>query len=341
MTSLPIGKRFSPTELGELFVAVEDAPYGNESLAYRVMIPKGWNADSLQAETAELNTVQLKPLGIFSGFPMAGSRAYIQIQAVRLPKCISAINWLRYYAQLTNRTIEEAVVLSPVFADTLVNFSIDGHRFKGRAAARIDRNRLFLILAFSSIDAYDDLMDFFGIAVSSFALLSGDPQATIEQYVSFSGPAALVFSYPKSWVLAEAVRTPPGKQAVDLRNLDDDKVLNGLIRLKSVSKTLEKVDSESVIHDIKDEFKDAGLVIGNKINSADVPIEGGTYYGGHNEAFAGTFQGQSAGQELWVTIFEDANFYYAAVLLTPDKESAFLPWAINFRAYEIILESLH
>ena len=339
MTQLPIGKSFTPEQLGELFVAVEDQPYGNPSLGYRMMVPQGWTADTLQAESAGLNTSQLKPLGVFFSDPSDGAHAYIQIQAIRLTKTITAANWLRHFAITTEKDIKVINEISPLFVDSLLSFNIEDSRFLGRTACRIDKNRLFLLLMLAVEEAYEPLAEFFGVGVASFKLLDQDPAATIEPYVSLQGPGNLQFSYPNSWRSLVNQESVPGKKAIDLYNFDDENNLNGLIRVKSASKQPSH-NIDALVHSLLSEFQESNLIINGLRHQVEVPIETTHFFNGHCDIYAANIAGSEIPQELWLTTFEDAAYYYGIVLLTPVKEHIFYVWAINQRTYQIILSSI-
>ena len=339
---LPVGRGFTPEELAERFVVVEATPYENPSLGFRTMVLKDWKHDVVTAETPDLNAVHLKPLGVFFGQPEGGSAPYIQVQAILLRKSITAANWLRWIALSTDRHLLQLVELSPVFADTLVEFAVDGVPFKGRAAARIDRNRVFYVFAFGPAAVYRDYAETFGVAVSSFKLLDVDPSANIESLQPMNGPGSLRFAYPASWRPLVKDQVPPGRQAVDLYNFDDEDNLNGLIRLKSLEKGRGD-DSDTLLRTLKEEFSEAGLSLGTQLHVASMPIEESgvdRFINGRYLFFAASIRETGLAQELWASLFEDESFYYGVALLTPAKENQFYVWAINSRAYQLILGSL-
>ncbi len=339
MSQLPLGQRFTPKELDELFTVVDDQPYGNPAFAYQLMIPNSWQADRIEAEHPHLDTLALKPLAIFFGEPQAGSPPYVQLQAVRLVKEITAANWLRHFAITTERTLEALNELSPKFADSLVRFQIAHLPFKGRAAARIDGDRLFLLFAFASEPAYDALAETFGVAVTSWQLVHPSNATSIEPLVETTGPARLRFHYPQSWRTLVPEQLPTGKEVVDLYNFDDDQHLNGLIRIKAVSKELGG-GLNGLHRSLLEEFQEANLTIQNLYYQAELPIANPRFSRGQYVIYEAVIEESGIAQELWISVFEDAAHYFAVALLTPDKGHIFYVWAINQRAYQLILASL-
>jgi hypothetical protein len=54
------------------------------------------------------------------------------------------------------------------------------------------------------------------------------------------------------------------------------------------------------------------------------------------------YQGEQANQsqELWLSRFEENSHHVTVALLTPARREQFYTWAVNKRAYGIVLESL-
>ncbi len=334
-TSLPIGKSITREELRRLFLKIEDKPYGNAGLAYSMLVPKNWNYDQLKAETAQLNTVQLKPLVIFEK-----EKAFIQLHAVKLVREIRASHWLRHYAAVTERKIVELKELSERFADSLLEFEIKGHTFSGRAAALIDGDRVFLLLCFAEQSAYPHLAEVFGLAVSSFKLKNPSSRPSIEPRAKYDLAGIVKFAYPASWTTRAPEQAPVGKQAVDLYHFDDDQVFQGLIRVKTVSRQAIAKTDELIEHTIE-EFSESNLVLHDMLHTGPIPSENDHFSNGRVFIFNAHVQDNEENrQELWITIFEDANHYFVLSLLTPSRRDTFYVWAFNKRAYDIILGNI-
>lgn len=335
----PIGKSISPEVLESSFLKVQDRPYGNSALAYTILLPKHWRADSsLKVKTSQLGTVTLKPLAIFAG--PKSEHSFIQLHAIQLPKEISAAHWLKHYAATTERKLVDLDELSVLFADSLMTFKIEDHGFSGRAAAKIDGDRLFLVFCFAPDATYPALAETFGLAVSSFKLLNPSSKKTIEPRHQHNLANIVQFEYPASWTPRIAENPPIGKQAIDLYHFDDNKAFQGLIRVKTVNKTVVE-QSEDVIKDTVQEYADSNLVLRDKLHSSPVGSYSERFSNGVLIIYNCVIEGnQENTQELWICVFGDDEYYVITSLLTPSRNDIFYTWALNKRAYEIVLESI-
>ncbi|KHD11471.1 hypothetical protein PN36_29130 [Candidatus Thiomargarita nelsonii] len=336
---LPIGKTIPPDVLESSFFKVQDKPYGNPELAYSLLVPKDWNVDSsLKAKTNQLGRERLKPLAIFAA--PDGSHSFIQLHAIGLPREISAAHWLRHYAATTDRTIVELEELSVLFADSLMTFKIEDHTFVGRAAVRIDGDRLFMVFGFAIEAAYQALAETFGLAISSFKLLSPSSRTSIEPHRRHNLADIVQFDCPASWKHKVPENPPIGKQAIDFYHFDDNNAFQGLIRVKAVSKTVVN-QSEEVIKNTVEEYADSNLILRDKLHSSPVGSYSARFSNGFLIIYGCTIEGNEENQqELWICAFEDEKHYIVTSLLTPSRRQIFYTWAFNKRAYEIVLESI-
>lgn len=336
---LPRGQSLSPAELQEQFVLVEDIPFGNSQLAYRILIRRDWGFDRIIAESVDLGTTHLKPLAIFAGAPHNGVSPYLQIQALTLVREISAAHWLRHFAEITNRQIIVFAERSDQFADSVMSFQVEERVFRGRATALIDGNRLFLLFAFASEEEYTTLAEAFGVSVASFKLRNPSPQRSIELRQQFQIENVLHGQYPRSWRSRTPENTPPGKAVLDLYNFDDDGVLNGMMRIKVAEKSL--ADMSIAITQVQQEFIEGNLRLRDRIHSGPLTFPEGRFKNGRIEIFGATLDNPEAlSQELWISVGEADQRWVSVTLLTPNRQERFYAWAINKKAYEIILQSL-
>ncbi len=338
---LPIGQRFSEAELQDAFLLVEDVPYQNEELSYRMLIPKSWSVDAVHAETAALTTTQLKPLGIFVGPDEGGLRPFIQLQAVQLTRELSAAHWLRHFAAASGRQVDLLREVSDRFADSQVTFQVEDIAFTARAAVMLDGDRAFLIFAFAPAAMYQAFIDTFGVAVSSFKLAKPSEKPSVEPRQALNVAANVQTMIPTSWKTRTIDDCPPGKAAVDLYNLDAESVLNGWIRIKQTYKDTSS-SLEQVISDSKDEFAEAGVALVRVVAKTDMPSSNERFAQGIVEVYNATLASDEALlQELWIAAFEDQQAYYTVSMLTPARSDRFFIWAINHRAFEVVLQNLH
>jgi hypothetical protein len=339
-TDFPIGQNFSEKELKERFHLIKDMPYNNPELAYKILIPKGWESESIQAESKDLNPNTLKPLGIFKGPEDGGANPFVQIQAVQLLREITAANWLRHYAIATERELLAIKPISDRFADSVMEFSIQGHPFTARVTASIDGDRLFFLFNLALASTYPKYEEIFGVPVVSFNLQKMSGKPSIENRLSYNLNDIIRFTYPESWKYrAVTEKHPKGREAADLFSFDPDGNLCGRMRVKTVDKGFSS-GVEEQIEDTLSEYGDGNVIVDDLLESVEVEIGSDRFDTGVVKAFSGHIEGNEIRQEVWVAVIEDPKYYMVVSLLTPFREQGFYLWAINRRAYDIVLETL-
>ncbi|MBK1837919.1 hypothetical protein JHL17_10885 [Azospirillum sp. YIM B02556] len=330
--TLPTGRAFSPQEISRLFLWYDAVPYENPDLALRLLVPNGWRVDAATAETPDLTVTTMKPLVLLAE-PDGG--AYLQVQAVRLEYDLSAEHWLRFYmiqAGYRPRAMRE---LSPVFADSLCDFSISDVEFTGRLAARVVDDRLFMIFGFAPAERYQALAESFGVAVASFKPAKPPSHPGVEPWVTLSA-GTVPFSCPPHWTAIPA-RAPQGIAGIDLTLTVAD-ALTGWMRVKTVSRELP-TDMELQVQTTLDALARDGLQVSRLIANTGISLEGTPFTGGFLQVFE-AHTSADLPQEIWLAVLEDKDRYVVVFLVTPDRVDHFQVWTRNRRAFGIVLGSL-
>jgi len=269
----PIGETVSKDEAIKRFDLRKETPFENPELAYKILIPKTWVAETIYAQSKDLEIDKLKPLGIYKGPAKGGANPFVQIQATRLTREVSAANWLRLYAILTNRKMIAAKSISAHFADCVMGYDIEGAKFMARATALINGDRLFYLANLAIAGIYEEYKETFGVCVVSFNLQNPFQNPNIEKQAGYSLKEIVRFRYPVSWKYREATETPDGKEGVDILNVDPDNNIIGKIRVKSVEKRVARnVDTE--IEAVLEEYKESSIMPGELIETINIEIGG-------------------------------------------------------------------
>lgn len=339
MDYFPIGKNFSREELTREFDLVRETPYENQELAYKILMPKTWKGEFIRAETKYLNPNTLKPLGIYKGPEQGGANPYVQIQAAQLVREITAANWLRHYAIVNDRNIIAIKPISTHFADSVMNFLIEGHKFTARSTASIDGDRVFFLLNFALESVYEKYADIFGVCVVSFNIQNPSSKQSVENHVLYDLKQIVRFRYPESWKYKEVTEAPQGKAGVDLFNYDPDGNVCGKIRVKTVDKNVSQ-GVETQVKDTLDEYVEANVRSSRIIENANVEIGSYRFTSAMVTAYKGAIEGSEIEQEIWVCVIEDPEYFIVVSMLTPFRERLFYMWALNRRAFDIVLETL-
>ncbi len=330
--TLPTGRAFSPQEISRLFIWYDAVPYENQELALRLLVPQGWRVDATTAHTPSLSTTVMKPLVLLA---QPDDAAYLQVQAIRLEHDISAEHWIRHYMIQADYRPRAMRGLSPVFADSLCDFSISDVEFTGRLAVRIVDDRLFMIFGFASVDRFSALAESFGVAVASFKPIQPPSRPGVEPWVRLSA-GTVEFSCPPGWSSIPA-KAPKGIAGIDLTLTVAD-ALTGWMRVKTVSRELP-TDMELQVQTTLDTLARDGLRVSRLMANTGVGLEGTAFTGGFLQVFE-AHTSADLPQELWLAVLEDKERYVVVFLVTPDRVDHFQVWARNRRAFGIVLESL-
>lgn len=332
---LPIGRNYPKDQIDRNFTLKWISPPGRSTFAFRIMVPSGWVEDDISKyRPEEIDADTLFPLSAFSD---SQSHSFLQVQVVRLAREISAVHWLHLFLEESNHRIDVIVEISDYFSDSLSSFEIEGNRFKGRMAASVSGEFLYIISAFCPESYYETLSEVLGICIASFRVILPPTRKTIEGWQSFSLDGTLRFQFPDSWATYIVPAPPKGKAAVDLISTLQGSAV-GLIRVKRVA-GFAASSSEVVRSDAVEEIKQIGIVnISENINSV--------HYKGNQRFQAGkvhVYAGKSEigiEHEAWITIAEGEDEFCVITMITASKKENFYVWSVNRRAYDIITQTI-
>jgi len=276
-------------------------------------------------------------LRIFKG-PEDG--VLIRIHAIRLVREITAANWLRHHAIETERKILAISPISDNSADCLTEFVNKEHVFQCRAAAFIDGDRLFFIQNLARSSAYPKYEEVFGVPVMSFDISKQSGKPSVEKHIPYNSDAIVRFAYPASWKCRAAAEKRPGEKGdVDLFSIGSDGNVSGRMRIKTVEKSFSK-DNEARILETIAEYRDHNVIAGGILETVEAAIATSRFDSALVRAYRTQIRNDEIGQEIWIAVIEDPKYHIIISMLTPFREQAFFLWAVNRRAYGIILESL-
>lgn len=335
---LPIGRNFSAADLEQGFqkleISVPDQPF----LAHRYLAPKDCPLDrDLLAQPIVLSTSTPAAVSVCRN---EGEAVYLQVQAVTPPREIAAAHWLQAWAGATGRTIHLINAISPLFADSLVTFEIEGHAFMGRAAVRGHGDVLFLLFAFCPAGEYPKWADKLGLFISSFRPTGPMQHPAIEPRQKCAcGPVK--FELPASWRVKPSTDRDGGAR-LDALNLDDEESLNGWLQARYFPKA-EATTRIDVIEATQATWREAGFQVGELLEGADQEAPKELAKSAHLKVYSlKPPNPNSPEHEGWVLVLALEKGHLAVALLTPSQHAAelFYVWAFNRRAFGIATEAI-
>lgn len=339
MTKLPTAVDLSREQLSARFLRVEESkPYGNEALGYSLLLEKAWNLDPVKSSSPDLDAVALKPLGLFRGPQMAGANPYVLVQAIRLEKEITAADWLTHVSHSTGWELAEVSPAGVAFCDSLVEMVVEGREMWGRAAARIDGDRAFLLLAVGPSEVFEELAPVYGTAVSSFLVLQPARRQTVEERASHRVGDEVGFSFPASWEVRETKSPELRKSAIDLYSFIGME-LHGLVRVK-VARSSAGATLEGELDHAHEELADANVIVGGLRAQSRPGLGNPRFREAVLRVHDARIEGNPAPMEVWICGIDAKPHVVTVTLLVPARDSEFVSWAIGRRAFEIALETI-
>ncbi|MDA1015133.1 MAG: hypothetical protein O3A00_11860 [Planctomycetota bacterium] len=335
---LPIGKEFTEDDLQREFFVINDQPYSNPALSYRILIPKRWGVDRIRAPSPELSTSHLKPLAVFGSEDKDGNTLQIQIQAVELVREVRAADWIRQYAVSTERRMRDLKDLSTHFADSLMTFEIQRIEYTARSSATIHGNMLFFVMCLSPSAHYVEVESQFGLAISSFRVTNPMP-GNVEEQTTIEMGEFCTFHCPQSWDI-ESRDEIAGMHLADLASRTEDGDLCGAIRIKTIESDGEADQSEmSLTERAWVECEESGVTIGSELGRPLIQLDGDRFHVVNFVISEATLVTNAARQEVWICELHGQHHKCVLSMLTPSRQGEFFYWAVNRRAFEIVLSS--
>lgn len=338
---LPQGQNIPESELTENFVKLSDTPYGNDDLAYSVVLPNDWLQLGIEAEDDVLHAGHPKLLANFLSPIDRDANAMLQVWGQGLIKEIAAGDWLKWYLVETGRTPDSVQIVSPYFADAIAHCEIEGVPYTMRVMARLASNRMFILQAMAPSDLYPDYADTFGLAVTSFKVAKEFENPHVEPWQTHTLDAAVTFNAPLSWPERKPEEAPEGLDAVDLFNLNAQGEPLGVLKAMTFRRSILEGKGEiNLAAVLVDEFVKMNVEILEIVS--DEPVSPAEPFG------AGSFKTMTARlpkgddrlRNLLVAEVYAPDHVFLIGLLTCAPKEGYNEYAVNRRALDIALETL-
>jgi hypothetical protein len=338
---LTLGEPIPANVLKKDFVKVEDLPFGQAALGYSVVLPNSWIQLKLAAPDARLLVDHPKVLSTFLGPKNDNGNPMVQVWCQGLIREISAADWLKDFLSRGDSSILSLEHISPYVADALVGRQEGLVSLKTRMAVRVSGNRLFLFQGIAPADLFEGYADIFGLAVSSFkpTLIPDNPH--VELWQTHRLDKTITCNAPYSW-LERRPKAPPGLDLVDLYNLNASALPVAILKVMSVRRKLTKgkkgLDLPALLIA---EFTKAGALVTEIAKDEKFPVPKPLSNGVLKvcKAFLPRSKDKRL-QNLLVVAVESPTHHVLVGLLTCAPGEAYYEYAVNRRAFDIVLETL-
>ncbi len=154
-------------EMHSEYNIIKNIAYGNKALGFIIQIPKGWSAQRVTSEDAELSQDKLKPLGAFVAEEGdRGDVTELQIFAIGAPENVQPLKWIQFYLHQLSKTtkvnIDSITTIDNFRAKAALTISSDDHPRMAEIFINIseDRRRIFILNFISIEDKIPECCDY-------------------------------------------------------------------------------------------------------------------------------------------------------------------------------------
>ena len=324
---------------------IKKKPYGDDSLAYSIRIPKDWiEREDKSSSNFILSEKLFLDLNVFYGRPTIMGRVRLEIEALNLEENLTVEQWYLKYILEGGYAMEGFVVHNEDLVESLMVVMEKDYSFYLRTLITINGTKIIMVKYYVPVAFIQEQAAMQQQVLSSFKLSNKKDRQLIglESY-RFLDVAEI--SYPETWrVFAKAMRNVDIMNASIINVKQDDKGnINNSSPDGKVDVTVVSSSIQSNLIDYVKEYKTSieanGVLIGEKIKD-DYPF---TYDESMDFAITEVYKGIDSANnmseyEFWSSILVGGNYYYFLMLLTPSRNENFAIWAENTQNYKIILQ---
>lgn len=336
---LPSGERISQEERAQRFQDQLVTPPANPSYALRISVPRSWAPLALPGADAAVSATQLTPLSGWQDPAYATAPALFHVQAVGLPRELTAEHFLVAYANEQDLQILALNGISDVLADALLAQSIKGQPYIVRMAALFDGDRAYVAMGLAHRSDYGAYADVFGAMIASIRIERPVGRAHVEERVTRTLLETIAFEAPISF---RAMQVPEGTEthrALDLFEKDPSGELSGLIR---VDLDLERRDAsaEDELVYVAAHLIKRGITLGRE--PQEIPIDRSTESAIQPTSMhrVSATASDRAPLEVWIGLFRVGGAALRVWMVSPAREARFREWAVNQRGLRVLLSTL-
>jgi hypothetical protein len=310
---------------------------GYAPASYSLILPKGWVTEEDLGQQND-GIGQLMRIGIFAD-KVGRDAMVVQVSMARIPFEIDVEDWLKEKAADFKTDFlyckKQTFACGPV-VDAGGVCGKESQQYVMRIVAHADAARIFLVSTATPLYRYEEEQNNVAIATNSFQLLQPEGSTQLEQWLNTEGgdPSFRV-AYPATWVSRPVDKVVPGKSAVDIVLIQDDR-LDGYLRVKATDTLLVGETSPG----------EALRLSGEELAEADVSLTGiwmededAGIQGTEGVTLAYRASGRLHNQpvELRFGLLKRGSLLFALTSISVPKAENPVLWMRSKRAYEIAL----
>lgn len=331
----PVKSPLLEPQIEQYFYEGRDVRCSDEAYHFAVWLPREWQlVDDIPVQPPSREAPSL----LASFRPTAGPEATLTITAVPLAREMAPADWLDLFLEaagevvVARRTID---MPGGAVADVLTRCASEREAVISRWLVLKDYNRLFLLHAHCKEEQYRSHALGFFMMLTSFRLLHPVGWPYAEDLRSFSRrlPGDFCLFYPASWTIQRDPAT--GEQALEVHILNQGgEAVQGDMSVIVLPRAAES-HPQRLVDLFVDHVRQKGERLSPVLLAPAEPVGG----------FLETWQGQACaaetGMELRVTVGRRPEAWFLVALLGPARAAQGAVWAVNKRAYDLLLDLFH
>ena len=332
--AFPTQARLSKEQIAERYWRCLETGCPDKSCHVSLLLPRRWRP----VDVPSTPPTPEQPMAALSlARSLDEPRGEIEIGAVLLEREVAPADWLANFLEASGHAIVESRrqwSRGGDVADVLTRCETPAGPGLARWLAIKDHNRLFVLQARCLEAHYAAHADDFLVAISSFAPIHPSRWPLAERLRSFTRrqPGDFCLFYPESWRLQQDPASSANVHVLHVISVVDGSVA-GKMTLAAVARHAED-DPQKLADNYLAELERAG------IHASRVPLAASQPVGGFEAAWQSHMEAarRDSTIEGRLTVGRRPDAWFLLALLGPSRQTAPDLWAVNKRAYEILLE---
>lgn len=335
----PTTDRLGKAVVEQNFVRVTDRRADDPHLHFALFLPKTWRPMDLPAEVPPEDGGLVR-LALYHPDGVEPEQAAIEVAVLRQSREVDPADWLRIFLAAAGQTVlkHREVTTDAGDAPDWLTIGLDANNpLVARWVVRKNGPHLFVVQARARIEHYPWLGDVFFFAVTRFTLLNPYQWPLAESLGTFSrrDPGNFLILYPVSWERSDDPVNHPTFLQVKLINRIEGKAVGQLV-FASLARNAATTP-ERLLDDQLAALNLGGVLVSKPLLEKGPPVDDLTETWQALFSAVGTTVGKMELMEARLFIGQRAEWCYVLLLLTPPQERMPSVWAINKRAYDIVL----
>lgn len=334
---------YIPTEeFEEKTRLVEDTPFDDKFLSYKIRLPKDWGENIEMAPKGDVSkNISQRVLGPIAHYVSPAKkhlRSFVTVETLGLTYEIGARNWFINYIVSNGLSLEQVGVESKKQVEAIYVEVQGDQTYIVRVKVMLNGSRMVVVRYFTPQEAYEEERVLQAQVIRSFELTNRE-EVGVEKLEIYGFLDQSFFDYPVSWRLsAPAVRSIDRMRAMIYHSTMKSK-LDGQINIYLTNKLINTTRAKELAF-YKEKFQIENFELGKYIETPKMEY--------HKDMSFGTTQvyemtpsvSNMLDYELWVSVLEGEEYIYVLSLLTPSRNEEFYTWARNVEAYRLVVKGI-